>query len=473
MKHRKFRKLYALLTRQEKKKFRRHLLCELGYPEHIIIKTFDQIKERKNKNQIWDTIYPNKPFDDEAFRKLMWKLNRYLADFFATLHLKNSKHFRDLSMLKEIGSRGNSEAFFLAFNKASKDLENLPERDAEYYFTRSTFQAFYAQHFVKHQPSDIVLNMKQANDSLDLGWAHKKVVFELASVNLKKIKNEAYQIPKTIEFIFNMIDEDSIFSQSPTLHFYRDLFGLISEAFLPRREVARQFEEVKPLLGESEQKNVFFLIMNYYARDIKKEYDETSLQKFLSLYQFGLESKLLFIDNELPPMHLKNMVSLAISLRRFNLAETWLNTLKKKLPGEEVHDDFRIVEAEFCLHSHQGKKVIELLREHIFARKLNEWKARLMILEAHYVLETDHEWLSGMIHKFRINLNNDTTAIESHREVYLIALDLLEQLLAIHSKSQLIRFAEQVKQFWPLPNRIWLEDTINNQLNNWLQTNVG
>ena len=109
MKHRKFRKLYALLTRQEKKKFRRYLLCEFGNPEHKVIKIFDQVKDRKNEKQIWEAIYPRKKYDDGAFRKMMWELNRHLTNFFAIMHMRGDVNLRDLSMMKEVGKRGNSE----------------------------------------------------------------------------------------------------------------------------------------------------------------------------------------------------------------------------------------------------------------------------------------------------------------------------------------------------------------------------
>ena len=464
-KNKKLGKLINLLSTKEKKQFARWLESELSPKMNKILSLYNMILADKEIEEIWHHLYPkvkcpDSPFNNSTFRKLESQLIAYIEEFMAISAFRASQYFRDLYLIKELNLRKANDLFDNKIRKIRRRMEKDFKLEREYYQMLYYLEVEQQEHLDKDHTKRKHELAGSLGRSFDVWWLHEKLWLANHDLNFQQIKGE--QISTLfLDEVLELIEQDENYQEYPLLLIYQKLYSLLQDRGEPE-EVKNLIRKHSDLLGGTELRDTFSLIFNYFARKFNIRGEKANLKVLLSLLEWGIEDRIVFINGYLPWNWYKNLVTVCIRLARLDQAKEYLDKFKKDLAEEDQEEAYRFNLAHCYFAEREFRKVIKILRQR-YSNVYYEMHSRLILCKTYYELD-EMDDLETKLRSLRVFISRQKAISDMLKKTYINQIKLIEGLVKACRVEDFKKLANNLASIYPLAARQWILEKINENL---------
>jgi len=464
--------MYSLLNATERKDFSAWLAFETGKSQHDLRLLDGLIDAATDKKSLWESIHPEKPYKDDAFRKLCNRLLKKLEHFLAQTQFAVDFMSHDLKLIEALARRKAAFGLFQAeFKKVMKRLENQPLRNATYFRQLYELQRWKHSYLIAHPSKRLGQHTRLVAEAQSLWLLHEELLTLLMAANLQLVQGQELPV-HTAETAWNQLRAyEPLAQRAPLLYLYHQIYKTLTAAKTEQLSPLWAFAQThRASMLPDELKNIYNLLLNIYLRQANQEGEATIYQQALTYYESGLQQGLLLVNGQLPPAHYKNIIHLALRVEKarpastFDKPQAYLHELKALLPAEKAGEVFRL--SKGTCHYFQG--------EHRAAKKLlgtpfkevgYEVQARMYLLQMMYEADPqDSTALAYSLRNLGLYLQRKEQLPPVLKKAWENRLRIFRQLLKFYLPEQLHALKNEVKSLSLLNDRTWLLEQIERKI---------
>lgn len=418
-----------------------------------------------DKNEIYAAVYGDNPFNERSTRTAMAQLFALLRSFLAFSQYRDNEIRQQHYFLERLNEIKEDKYFPGYYEKAISQVENASmnssDRHLEWMLLEESFLLFRQRQRARVREN----HLQTAGDHLISGFLIRLLRYELQEVVLtgsfnayldhsklrldilEMVKGHLGQLPVSVQIYSNLLEAFS-HPEDPT-PFYRVREMLTSSW----REFSR-----------SEANEIYIATLNYTARRIN-EGVVSFLEESFELYQEMLGSDLIADNGKLSPFHFKNIINVALRLKRFDWAKKFNDEWRSDIFPDYAENAYHFNHG--MLHFYQGEFAEAAFNFNLILQDFKdifyEFNSKGYLLQIYYELGEIRS-LESLAHSFRIKLGRSDKISPQKREQYLAFIRNLMRLLNIPPHNQ-ERLEKLRKEIIDKPEKgmgtVWLLDKID------------
>jgi len=378
--------------------------------------------ESEQKETIWTSIFPTKPFNDTKFRKLNSDLLKLFEQFIRIEAFENDQQTRLTVELKAINDRNLD----LLYNSAKSKLDryekyNIDKSADHYYFlyeTEKTKFELKTDIERKNKKSNFTkeFNIADISRNLDIFYLSEKLKYISTTLSWSKDFKVPVE-PFDIEPIKKFISERK--EIIPPIAMYYQIYLTLVERdehrhFLILRKLINNYIELFP---PKEQRYIYDSAVSYGVGKVNS--GNLDLQKpTLELYKEALEHEGFYDNGYLSPTSFRNIVFFALRTKEFSWAEHFVKSYSVRLRETLRENAVTFNLARIAFYKKDFERVIELLQMVEYDDVFYNLVSRTFLLASYYELN-EYDSLEALINSTNVYLRRDKGISESSKRNYL------------------------------------------------------
>ncbi|MEM9822801.1 MAG: hypothetical protein AAF985_17100 [Bacteroidota bacterium] len=333
-----------------------------------------------SRESVFKKIFPGKPYAHQQMLNLMSKFNALLEKYLIIRQLEQSQLQEEKLLLHAYAERsGCFDLFEKKVDRFHQSLDTLPFRDELYFLEKKELYLLYYGH------PDTPLQ-KGDKGTLDLAiqnFADYKAMMDIklkcaANARRNTIVDEQGKRKK----VHPSDSEKHLLSLYEKLEkFQRD------EAEIHYKDVLTQFKSTIHLLRKKDQRNIFFILINYCIRETNRGNADYFPIAF-ELNQLGLTHGCLLVHGKITETTFHNIVTASTSCRAFKWTKNFMDTYQHKLDIKVKADALALAYGFWYFEQKKYHQAIEVL-QYSFREPIHAFKSKSLLIRSWFEL-----WLS-------------------------------------------------------------------------------
>lgn len=449
--------LYQTLDKKASREFKKWLRSPIHNEHEYVQQLFEFIRTRKvlnaftlQKVRAWKYLYPNEAYQDLRMRHLMSIAFNVLENFVRyKLSIEDSFN-QDKRLTKYLFEQRLDK---LAQRKLEKNqaLLNDSTHDEQYYYHQYELELIQLEQITQeNRTSD--LNINAVLDNARLFFMITTLRYAYTALTQQNLRKVDYDIP----FLEQILEEVALndYSAYPLLQIYYHSYYT-----LKKPEEVQHFDLLKSYLNHEqislkEKRFILLICINYAAKQInlgKIDY----AREALNLYQYGLESRSIFVEGKISAFAYKNIVTVALNLKEYSWVEYFIEAYSGYLPEhlQESYQHFNI--AKLAFDRGDFRSAMDLLIQVEYDEVLLNIDAKVILLKIYYQEGYD-DALDALLESFRVFLHRKK-ALSSYKKSYINLINFIKKILGSVLDKESIKVIQiEINETQQLAERKWL-----------------
>ncbi|MEL6695107.1 MAG: hypothetical protein AAFP89_02650 [Bacteroidota bacterium] len=473
MKKRKVKYILAALSKSEQEYFMRWLNAELHDRQFFVQKLatilIEEMDTPTSDQEVWNHLYPDKPYDDARLRKLLSDLRHWLHEFLAIQSFRQDPHTRHKFILDAFSRRGLKEEFQRHFRRIPSMHQRLDTQVQAQDLARWRYEmAVEQQWYIFKNQSKLIPGLKYTQPD----WGQSEItsisdlyleanLLELITLYLglrsnRKSHEQTPQLEKIRALIQIMMPEDRS-NISFKLSTYLTIYDTIENISLEKLHAL--FASIKlttAMWAPSDLYTMFSIFYNQFQRLLNKREVHNFYMNVRDLYIWAIEHNILQIEGVLSPASYRNLVIFCIRTQAYTLAQKYMIQLKDQLPLGLREETFTICKAMLLTEQGQFTKVLKLLGMARFQVESFEINGRWLSLQAHHGLyPEDTEWRLQQTERHLRYTKSRKLLNPRFQLAYQNQFRLYKRILTVTPEKQQ-KILNEIRKINPVHNKPWL-----------------
>ena len=417
------------------------------------------------KEEIYKTLYPDNEFDEKAIANLLQLGMRLLLNYLAVEQYGGQEWAHKLNLLAYIRERELAELHKGVVRDIDELRESKPLRDSEYFYEEYLYHTEADKIFLNRAKIDADESLQKKVDQLDLFYLSARLRDSCEMMNRTNILSIHYEF-RMLDKLLEAVEQGwDYYRQYPAIAIFFNILMMLKEP-----DELKHFTLVKEGIHahihqfhEDEQRSLYGYLQNYCIRKVNSgstEFYREILDTYLHMLQIGLMKK----GNKNLQWDMKNMVSVGLRLKEYDLIYGLINELKPKLP-EAIRDNaYTYNLANYYFETKDFKKAIKLLNSVEFTDVYYSLDAKVMLLKIYFAQE-EEEAFYALIAAFKVYLLRNKRiskdiALTYHnllkytRKAFVFKTQPAYLQKRSHSRIQALKAS--VQQTRQMVNQLWL-----------------
>lgn len=419
----------------------------------LVRKTAPEFLEKKiQKLVLFRRLYPQRGYSEKHMKFLMNQVLKLAERFMAINNMESRSLLKEYYLLDDYVKRGLNKNYRFIFNKAEKSHQNLALQDADFLHKGYLLKNIASQHFDKQSKRQSNEYLQQLVDSFDTYYMANKLKHTCQMLSNQGIISEKYDINLVGE-IANFIGRND-YSNIPAVHLYYNIYLLLQNGGKTQFQISKKlFQAYIPLFNKLEMRQVFYFLANFCIRQLEQGDSENHfLNELFTLYQNGVDSKLLLDEGMINPWDYKNAIKLGLRLRRFEETEKFILDYSTQLKEQFKEDAFHYNMAELHYYKKQLPEALEHLVNVEFSDIYYILGTKKLLLKI-YFETNEYDALESLLSSFQTYLRRNKLISANVRDTYLNFIKCLLKIIKQHDKETLL---EEINTTSPLTDKKWL-----------------
>lgn len=443
--------------------FKKFLLSPYFNNREELLPFFDYLRTQSpkfeartlKKEKIFQKLFPKEVYDEKRISYLMNYLLGAAERFLAQRQIETQEPLLNNYLLKSLVDRQLNKHYAHQLKNAKKTLDNWNTKNPDYFYYKFQLTEIGNAHFTNQNLRIHDSYLQEMYDNLNQYFLVNALKYSCEMLSREKVLGTKYQFPITDEII-SIIEKLKTYIEPLPFLFYQ-VFKVLSNEI-----ETTHFEELKISLAQfdnqipsSEKKTIYLYSINHCLQQYSKNRNPIyHVEQSLELYLTGIQQGFLLNKGYLSPWTFKNVVKLAMNLKRYDFTETFIQENYQKLEKEFQEDalHFNLADLYYQKKDYETAQIqlIQVQYSDIFYKI----DSRVLLLKIYY--ETyETEALFSLIASFSIFLKRNKQIQASSKEMYLNFTSLLGQITRT-KKDKIPALIEKIKSTNPLTNRKWL-----------------
>jgi hypothetical protein len=457
-------RLYRTLTKAEHRQFKKWLQSPLHNRHKDVKQLFNYLSSRTSldaeqlqREKAFAYLYPDRAFNMARLRHVMSFASETLEDFLQYLEYKNDHKNSAIALLKGLRERNLTKDATRFAKQLKEEGEQQPLRDEHYYQWAYQLESeLFRLAIAEEQPEQT--NLQAVMDHAAVAFVLTLLRHACTVLTHQNLYKTSYSIP-FIDAILAYVDEghyaDIIAIQ---------LYAACYRAFIYPNE-PKHYQQLKTYLWEADAalrheafKEIYSLAINYCIRQLNRG-QEAYTQEAFELYMNGLEQGVLLEKGFLSPIAYKNIVSIGLHLRHFDIIADFLpkgNTLLQSayrasyIPYNQAHYYFAI---------NAYDKAIDLLNNLVYYDLFMEIGGKLLLAKI-YMAQQHTDLLEAFLNSFAQFIRRKPNLSAAHKKGFANTVRIMQKLIYTYTKEQQERLLEEIHNTAQLPEKRWLLEQV-------------
>ena len=429
----------------ELKDFRKWLASPWVNNSNTLIELYDALTEFHpefpssvlTKQNLFQKIYPDKPYHDKLLRNLMGELAKRLDSYFTHTFLRNNPEAQKELLMEAYFQRNHTVP---AIKVAQKELElclNKSVKGADDYLRAFNLEKRILQH--PSMRTKVLTNknlLRKLEGNLDVFYAIQKMKIVADQKDRHKFVSEEEQYSRqNLDFLNKLVHD----TENPLISIYQILQTDELDPHQKFKLAKKQFYDSFDLLVEEDQKLILARLQNILINLYSRGYQDVVVDIF-ELSSFSIRTRLLVDNGKITDRTFINVVTSGNQSGAFQYVRTFIDTYYNKVDPKLSQDVKNWADAHYLYHRGKYGECINQVSSSNISNPTFSDKARTLELLAYFELllsdDTYHKILSNKLRAFRRKLYRDKVLPKSRRDSYLGFISNLKKLadLAVRLK---------------------------------------
>ena len=277
------------------------------------------------KKRIYKAVFgKDTPYNDLKLRETYSGLYAELKRFIMQEELKSDDFFAQLYLVRSLRKRKANKAYNAERGKLQERLNQHGAQDAEFYQKSFLVAKEDRLHHGQQHLRVFDKALQEMLDALDAFYFSLKLRESCEMLNLERIQGKEYKRPFLDDLVALLERENSEQGLSSSVKVYLTIYRSLTEGeevyFDRMQEHLGQLEGV---FTEAERRGVFTYMLNFCISKVNRG-QQSYYPKLLDLYLLGVDKGLILDQDSLHHNHYKSMVTIAIRMKRYEMAESIL-----------------------------------------------------------------------------------------------------------------------------------------------------
>jgi hypothetical protein len=410
-----------------------------------------------DNKEVWQKLYPNKPYQDATFRRLSSDLNQ-MALRFLSAEARSQNPLAEALDLQRLLEKPELKKHLAGIERnITRLLEEVPGQSTEFYLAQFNLHNNIVNKASKHlSAAGFAEKLYNTDFFLECFYLTQKLKIYVAWLLFQGSRTTEKHIELPPSFWENL--ENERFKDIPLLIIYRQIVYCLTE---PEEELHfKNFQFVlsknKEALAKEDLREIYQITQNYCALKINQGQTVYYQDAFL-IYKDMIERDLLLQKDQLSEGIFKNIVTASLRIGEFDWAENFINAYAIYLPAnhQENARTFNLAN----LYSHQKKhyKVIELLQNVEYSDVVYSLSTKIILVRTYYELGEDLA-LDSLLDSFKIFLRRNKLISKSQKREYLNFLNFVKNLTIIDTSDtrKLAKLRVRIENASSITPKKWL-----------------
>lgn len=461
----KLRSMLQTFSKVERNRFRKYLLSPYLNDQPDLCLLFDVADKalrdgtfaELERQQIWQKLYPNKPYNDAQLRRLSSDLNQLALRFLSAEARQQDPLTEALDMQRLLAQPELKKHLASVERNINRLLEEAARKSPDYYL--SLFQV----HHNTFKRADKTVTTSGYAEKLSSADAHLEYFY--LTQKLKYYVNWVlYCMSRTTEEevvlppgIWQILDKET-FKDIPLLIIYRKIIDCLAEPEEEQHfsELLSSIEIHASSISKFDLRECYHIAQNYCAIKInqgKREYYRKVFEIFKKIIQNGI----LLEEGTLSEGIFKNIVTAGLGVGEFDWTENFIGEYTAYLPSN-IRENARTFNLA-SLHFHQKKydQVIGLIRDVEYNDVVYALSAKQLLVRTYYELGETLA-LDSLIDSFKIYLRRNKMISKSQKREYLNFLNFVKNLtlLTASDTKRIVKLRTRIETASSITPKKWL-----------------
>jgi len=410
----------------------------------------------------FNAVYSNKTFDAVAHNRLMSKLYAVIKKFIHCVYANSDSIEMELKVLRFCNERYRER-----FDNQLKKARGLIDKKRGKFFYHYTLAV---EHEIEDYLAYFPLETNFAESSLALDkyyWLSKLPLFceMLNRQIITGVEYDTSHLDSYLEFL-----EKIEYTQFPLIELWyclakilKNIVDKISVEHQDYLKFKMLFFKNKNDLNKNELRNFFLYLKNVFHKTSITDDDYYS--ELFDLNEIGLNEKLIFIEGQLRPRSVKNILNTAIRIGNIGWVKDFLTKYKRVFWQECANDILLYSKAMISFHEGRYTKALQHLEDVTYEDIFFRLGKKILQTQIYYETE-ELESFDKNINNFKVFLSRKQDEIgESHIRSYRDFIKHVNKIayLIKQDTKKIIKLEEKISQTSTrlLPEKKWLLDKLN------------
>lgn len=379
------------------------------------------------KKAIWSLLFPGRPYDDLALRRLMSELLTLVTQFVSYAQFSQSKVLQQVYLLKALREKEATGLYEFFYRKSMRSSTDVAlELNSRTLLDAYLMEAEHNAWLERSANRSGITNLNAAVASLDRFYLFNKLKYACTLLNNRNVMGGDFQDP-FIEGLLRQLPASGK-PDDPAISIYFRIYQMLS-----RPEESSHYPELRdmlthfaPAFTHDEARHLYAFAMNYCIGRINAG-EGDYLQEIFGLYQEALDRQVLLEGDSLSPWDYKNIVVVGLRLSEYDWVEAFIRSYREKIPSEHRENAFTYNLAKLHFYKRHYSEVLKLLQQLEYEDVFYNLDAKTMLLKIYYELH-EIEALDSLIESFRTFLRRNKLISASHRTNYLNLILFVKKL---------------------------------------------
>ncbi|MDX1910019.1 MAG: hypothetical protein SFV22_00970 [Saprospiraceae bacterium] len=403
-------------------------------------------------------LFPGQTPDEARLNHLMSFLLKLAEDYLGLALYWKEKWGHAHHVLRALGDRNLDKHYQFHLEKSRRSFASYDKPDARFFYHQYALEIYEARRFVRNSPRQFNESVQKATDSLDAFYLLEKLRRTCYMYTSQAILATPYNL-QLVEEVCRFVGGHLSEMATPAIEAYYRIFQLLSKP-----DAEDDFRALKLLLaqrthefGEEDLSDVYQYAINYCNIQIMKAREEFVSEAF-DLYDSGVASRILLDNGVLSPWHFKNIVNLALKLKKYHWAEMFIVEHTPLLAAEFQSDARHYNLALLYYTTGRPGEALTHLNQVDFTDVHYSIGAKSMLCKIYYE-QGDYDALDSLLHAFHTYLRRNKLISDNVRKAYIHFIQLLKKVQQALPR-QYPAILEEVEKMQLLAGKEWLQEIL-------------
>ncbi len=459
------------LSKVERNRFRKYLLSPYLNDQADLIVLFDVTDKafrdgtftELNRLQVWEKLYPNKPYNDAQLRRLSSDLNQMTLRFLSA-EARNQNPLAEALDLQRLLEKPELKKHVAAVERnIGRLLEEVPGQSTQYYLAQFNLHNNIVNKASKHlSVSGYAEKLSAADFYLECFYRTQKLELYIGWLLYQgsRVADKSLELPEGFwEYI-----EDERFSKVPLLTVYRQVVNCLNESEKEShfKNLLVSLEVQSESLTKMDLRKCYFIAQNYCALKInqgKREY----YREVFEIFKKFIQKEILLEEEYLSEGIFKNIVTAGLGVGEYEWTEKFIKEYSLYLPVG-IRENARTFNLSYLFfHQKRYSEVLNLLQNVEYNDVVYVLGSKIILIQTYYELN-EVLALDSLIDSFRIYLRRNKVLSKNLKREYINYLGFVKKLTISNGleKKELAKFREKIMATTSPTHKKWLLEKIDN-----------
>ncbi len=472
--------LLKTLNKSEIEKFGLYINTSLFNEREMVSRLFAEIKKfypgfnHKDftKENIFSTLYKEKPYNDELMRNMISRLYKLLEGYLSFLNFGEDIFAHQYGLMAELNNRGHDRLFKKEMEKTLKQEDAAGAVNINYFFNAHRLAHLNRVHYDSFKHTHIIENdsLQEREKRLTEYFLADILHVYCLMINQVNIYPEKKYDMRMLKYIGDYMEAESKYpGKNFYINIYYNMFMMLSSGENKYYNTLRALVNEHSSMLKEDDKSTFYTSMHNYIQEQIFKGDRSAVAEKLELYKESFANRgEYFSSGKINHLNLIGAVNYCLIQKDFDEAEIFLNRYV-----QDVDEYYRESTSFYCqalieYYKRKYGNVLQLLTKVSYDDIAFKVQVKTLQLMAYFSIREPESFYS-FVDSFRHFLVNNKQVSEYYKSLYLTFINFTTRLfkgIEAEDKFDINKFKNDLNKTNNIAKKHWLLEQVNEIENN-------